>query len=48
MQGLGRMALSELPNLYNKGTNKIKNQQIRKILQSDLANSLVDMGTEYG
>ena len=48
MQKRGRMALSELPSLYNKGTNKIKNKKIRKILQSDLANTLVDMGAEYG
>ena len=45
---LGKMALNELPNLYNKGTNKIKNKKIKKLLQSDLANTLVDMGTEYG
>ena len=42
------MALNELLNLYNKGTNKIKNKKIKKILQSDLAHSLVDMETEYG
>ena len=42
------MALNELLNLYNKGTNKIKNKKSKKILQSDLAHSLVDMETEYG
>ena len=42
------MALNELLNLYNKGTNKIKNKKIKKILQSDFAHSLVDMETEYG
>ena len=36
---LDKMALNKLPNLYNKGINKIK-----KLLQSDLANLLVDMG----
>ena len=45
---LGKMALNELPNLYSKGTSKIKNKKIKKLLQSDLANTLVDMGTEYG
>ena len=45
---LGKMALNELPNPYNKGTNKIKNKKIKKLLQSDLSNLLVDMGTEYG
>ena len=48
VQELGNMGLDELPNLYGKGANKIKNKKIRKILQSDLANTLVDMGTEYG
>ena len=42
------MALNELPNLYNKGTNKIKNKNFKKLLQSYLANLLVDMETEYG
>ena len=41
------MALNELPNLYEKGTNKIKEIKIKKLLQSDLANSLVDTGAEY-
>ena len=40
------MALNELPNLYEKGTDKIK-KKLKKLLQSDLANSLVDMSTEY-
>ena len=46
---VGKMALNELLNLYPKGTSKIKNKkQIKKFLQSDLTNSLVSMGTEYG
>ena len=45
---LGKMALNELPNLYNKGTNTVKDKKIKKLLQSDLANTFVDMGTEYG
>ena len=48
VQELGKMTLNELPNLYNKGTNKIKNKKFKKLLQSDLANMLVDIGTEYG
>ena len=48
MQELGTMALNELPYLLNKGTNKIKNKKIKKLLQSDLEHTLVDMGTEYG
>ena len=48
MEELGRIALTELAHLYNKGTTKIKKKKIRKILQSDLANILVDMGVEYG
>ena len=39
--------LNELPNLYSKSTRKIKNKKLRRILQLDLANSLVDMGAEY-
>ena len=42
------MALNELSNLCNKGTSKIKNKKIERLLQFDLGNSLVDMGTEYG
>ena len=48
LQELGKMALNELPNLYNKSTSKIKSKKIKKLLQSDLANTLVDMGTEDG
>ena len=28
VQELGKIVLNELPNLYNKGTNKIKNKKI--------------------
>ena len=45
---LDKMASNELSNLCNKGTNKIKNKKIERLLQFDLGNSLVDMGTEYG
>ena len=30
---LGRAELNELPNLYSKGTSKIKNKKLKKILQ---------------
>ena len=42
------MALNELPHLYIKGANKIKNKKIRKMFQSDVANMLVHMRAEYG
>ena len=42
------MTLNELPNPYIKGANKIKKKKMKKILQSDLANMLVDMGAEDG
>ena len=47
-QKIGKMALNELLNLYEKGRSKIKNKKIKKLFQSDLANSLVDMGAKYG
>ena len=42
------MALNELPNLYEKGTSKIKNKKVKNLPQSDLENPLVDMGAGYG
>ena len=45
---LGRSVLNELPKLYSKGTRKIKNKKLKRIVQSDVANSLVDMSAEYG
>lgn len=39
------MALKELPSVYNKATSKRKNKEVKKLLQSDLANSLIDMAT---
>ena len=45
---IGKMALNEFPNLYEKETSKIKNKKNKKLLQSDLANSLLDICTEYG
>ena len=45
---LGRAALNELLqySLYSKGTSKIKKKKLKRIQQSDIANSLVDMGAE--
>ena len=43
---LGRRALNELPNFYSKGKSKIKNKKLKRILQSVVANLLVDMGAE--
>ena len=45
---LGKMALKELPGVYNKATIKIENKRAKILLQSDLANSLIDMGAAYG
>lgn len=39
------MALKELPSVYNKATSKRKNKEVKKLLQSDLANSFIDMAT---
>ena len=45
---LGRMALKELPNIYGKISKKVKNKNLKKILDSNLANTLVNMGSQYG
>ena len=42
------MVLNELSNLYGKGISKIKNKKIKKLLQTNLENSLTDMGAENG
>ena len=42
------MVLNELSNLYGKGISKIKNKKIKKLLQSDLENSLIGIGAENG
>ena len=47
-QKIGKMALNELPKLYEKGTSKIKNKKVKNLPQSDLKNPLVDMGAGYG
>ena len=48
VQELGKIALNELPNLYNEGNSKIKNKNIKKLLQSDLPNSLVEWVQKTG
>ena len=39
---LGRQAAKHLPTIYNAGTRKIKNDKVRRALQSDTANNLVN------
>ena len=48
VEKLGRAALNELLNLYSKSTRKIKNKKLKRILQSNVVNSSVNMGVEYG
>ena len=39
------LAVKDLPEVYNKGINKIKNKIVKKAFQSDIANHLLNMGT---
>lgn len=39
--------MKNLPKGYNSGVGKIKNKRIKKALQFDLANSLLDVGSAY-
>ena len=41
VRALGRKAASHLPDLYNASTNRIKNENVRKALQSDSAKHLL-------
>lgn len=47
---IGKTTVKELPNIYNKVTNKFPNKKLNlyKILQSDTANYLVDSAEAYG
>ena len=45
---IGKGALKELPNVYNKVTNEISNKKLKRILKSDTANYLVDSAAAYG
>ena len=47
LKKLGRAALNKLANLYSNRTSKLKNKKLNRILQSDVANSLVDKGAKY-
>ena len=42
VRALGRQDASHLPDLYNAGTNRIKNEKVRKALQSDTAKHLLN------
>ena len=42
VRALGRQAASHLPDLYNAATNRIKNEKVRKALQSDTAKYLLN------
>ena len=41
-----RTALNELANLHSKSTSKIKNKKLKRIQQSDVVSSLVNMNAE--
>ena len=45
---IGKAGLKELINVYNKVNNKIFNKKLKRILQCDTANYLVDSATTYG
>ena len=42
VRALGRQAVKHLPGLYNAATSRIKNDKIRRALQSDTAKNLVN------
>ena len=42
VRALGRKAALPLPDLYYAGTNRIKNEKVRKALQSDTAKHLLN------
>ena len=42
-----KATLKELPNVYGKLANKIPNKKLKRILQSDTANYLVDSTAVY-
>lgn len=44
---LGKMAVKELPKVYNKDVSKIKIKRPKKLAGSDFANMLVDSGASY-
>ena len=42
VRALGQQAASHLPDLFNAATNRIKNEKVRKALQSDTAKHLLN------
>ena len=42
VRALGQQAVEHLPSLYNAATSRIKNDKIRRALQSDTAKNLVN------
>ena len=52
MQEIGKKILTKgiepLPRLYKKATNRIKNDNLRELAQSDVANYIVERGIERG
>ena len=42
VRALGRQAAKHLPTIYNTATSKTKNDKVRRALQSDTANNLVN------
>ena len=52
MQEIGKKILTKgielMPRLYKKATNRIKNNNLRELAQSDVANYIVERGIERG
>ena len=44
---LTKKALKQASKVYSKFADKVKNKKLKRILQSDIANSLVEKGTTY-
>ena len=49
VQNVGKQLISKginaIPSLFRRGTNKVKNKRLKKILQSEIAEELVNRGT---
>ena len=48
VRNLGEMVLQKLPGVYDKGAKKIKTKKLKKILDSHIGQSLVNISSEYG
>ena len=44
---LTKETLKQAPKVYSKLAGKVKNEKLKRILQSDIANSPVEKGTTY-